>query len=403
MKNHKALTKTMAPLQDSLRQIYKFTATWHLARSLISLFIPYYLYSAGVPIKGILGMYLAGLIAIIPVNYITGYLIATKGYKLPFVLSIPFKLATLFLLWIFPTYRFPVEAIGIANSTGAGFSDITRNILFASNTEQKKRGSALSFIESFTIVGTFLGPIAGGIIYELFGFVTAIFVSAAIMLLSLVFLSRTRNYPLDGKYRVFRMLKEQKNLPYVLISFFQGPYLLSAGTVYPLFLATLVETPLKFGLLGALSPLALIIFSVFIGRRIDLNSPKKLLALAGVLLFLEWMLKAFVTDILTISILLFLGGFIGKAFHLPKRTLLYNRAEETGARQAFLVLLEQVSYYSRILVLAISLFMPNPLQFIFVATALSMIYFIVFNRLDTQERGTHRRNTTILQSRERPV
>ncbi|MDI9258658.1 MFS transporter [Alicyclobacillus sendaiensis] len=240
------------------------------------------------------------------------------------------------------------ELLGIRMLQGAfsGFS-ASANALVASTIPEERLGFALGWLSTFAMVGSLVGPLLGGVLvdafhhnYRIVFYLTAAFATTAFFLTWTMIREpkasshepkgATRRMGLIGQFKAVRDLRSVQVMFFVL---FAAQFsVMSVQPVLPLYIRQLVgRDPQLLGVIGTLSGacfavtgIADLIFSPFLGKRSDRIGYRKVLSISLVGAALCYIPQALAPNVWVFMLGRFLlGAFIGGI--LPTANALVGR------------------------------------------------------------------------------
>lgn len=165
-----------------VREIYWSLGVNGLGLSLVSIFVPIYLYNLGYDLRTILLLYMADFALRIALQPIGGRYVARYGPKHGFVVAVLATVATLVLLTSLEANSGLLWLIPIGSAVLNVFHFLAFMTYFARSYEEKKVSSQVSIISQLIVTVTTIGPFIGGLIASMFG--VQISLLAAILLVS---------------------------------------------------------------------------------------------------------------------------------------------------------------------------------------------------------------------------
>lgn len=257
---------------QELNEIYLSMFILHFAESLISIFVPIYLYTLGYPIPFIIAYFavheFAYLLLCIPMTKV----IARIGAKHAMLLSMP--LLILYYLGL----RGIESAIGLTLllplllALHGSLFNISYHLNYLYHSRAKHRGTEIGTIGILTTTSTALAPLVGGTVATTLGF-GPLFAGAAVLLLfstAPLFLTKDRRERHDLSTRDVLHVYNTPSLR----SFWWSQIGYSIETIigrvlWPIFLIILLSTTARVGALVTLSLMMSIVAFYIIGKLTD--------------------------------------------------------------------------------------------------------------------------------------
>ncbi|TDY49716.1 DHA1 family multidrug resistance protein-like MFS transporter [Alicyclobacillus sacchari] len=228
--------------------------------------------------------------------------VADKHGKKMMVMRTTLAIAIATCLMGFSRNVYELLIIRMLQGAFSGFS-ASANALVASVIPEERLGYALGWLSTFAMVGSLLGPLLGGVLvdtfhhnYRIVFFLTALFASTAFILTWLLVreprvnaehaASPRKRLSLIGQ---FKLLGEMKSIQVMFFVLFVAQFsVMSVQPVLPLYIRELADKSTQLvGILGTLSGicfavtgLADLIFSPFLGKRSDRIGYKRVLSIS---------------------------------------------------------------------------------------------------------------------------
>ena len=298
-------------LNRELSELYFTVAIRSFALSLITIFVPIYLFEKGFSINEIFLFYSIFSASAAIMVYFSSKLSARIGIKHGILSSIPL-LITFYIIIKFveakPIFFIAPILLGIQ----ASLFWVNFHTDFAEFSSRRFRAEQISGYIIICLILTALGPLVGGFFIHYVGF-NLLFILVALLLLTSViplFLSKEIYVRKDFSLRkVKESLKEIK--PLGLTGFIGYGFVLSASVAWPLFMFLVLKAHTSTGSLVSLSLFVSILSNFFIGKLGDKLSRKNILMVGSFLYSLVWLLAFFSKSIFSIVLVNVLLGFIG--------------------------------------------------------------------------------------------
>lgn len=266
---------------------------------LIGIFVPVFLFHAGVSLQNIFMFLAAIFIFRIPLAFAFGLVVGRIGPKHSIAVSTIIFIAFLFLLLSFESIGWPLLFLSFTFTFANGLFFIAYNTDFSKIQHNKHGGKELGWLYIFESFGSALGPIVGGLTATFFAPELTIVLSIVVLLVSLVPLFMT-NEPV----KVHQKISYRK---FTLKPHMRGYIALGASAIqkvtnlalWPLLVAVLIftdETYAKLGLLVAASVLVSMFAARMFGKFIDNKKGKALLRYGVGMNFVLQLSKAIVTS-----------------------------------------------------------------------------------------------------------
>jgi MFS family permease len=329
---------------DELAEIYTSMTMRSLGFGVIGIFVPVYLYKAGVGIQDILLFFLLLFLFRVPMSFVVGKIVARIGPKHTIALSTLISIIFLVMLLSFDLVRWPLAALSFVYTASLALFFIPYNVDFSKVQHKNHGGKELGWLFIFEKAGMAAGPFLGGIVASIFAPEAAILVAIGILFGSLVPLFMT-NEPIKTHQKI--SLRTFPNRKYTR-SFISISALNlgnnSYNMIWPLFLAVFIFTEgtyFKLGSLAAISVLVAMFSAHMFGAFIDSKKGSALLSF-GIWMGLALQIaRSFVTTTGGAVAVNTLGEPIMLAYRMPLVKGVYDEADSArGHRIAYMTWLE---------------------------------------------------------------
>ncbi|MYB40189.1 MFS transporter [Candidatus Saccharibacteria bacterium] len=268
-----------------LKRLYTSTSLYTLGLSLVSVFIPIYLYSLGFSISAIAFFYVVHyafrLVAVFPI----AKLVERLGVKHIMAASYLLTFLKVVLLITLPDIGWPLWFIAVVEGLDHSTYFLPYHIGVSKLKKRKAAGKQLSVIYQWNNLAGALGPILGGVIAQFFGVVYALIITAGVIVVSIIPLTRSPE-----------PLREPQNMklsrfPWKSIKGDIGNQIGSSvnqlGTqgIWTMFLGIYVFTQgnayLGLGILSSVSFIFAIVIARYFGRLVDRGKGRPLLRVSA--------------------------------------------------------------------------------------------------------------------------
>lgn len=274
--------------------IYFFNLISSFATSMITLFVPIYLYQNNYSIIQILLFFFISYLTFTILAYPIGKIVGKIGKKKSILVSIPFMIAYLLLLRGIPEAPLMFFFAAIVIAMRHAFFNFGYHLEFLEGSNKEKRSSEMSFNEIILVFTRAIGPIVGGIISFQYGFNILFIISAVLSLLAVLplFLTRDNSEATELRGIFNSILHKKKHRP--LIRSYAG-YAIETSInrdIWPIYLIIILGTTQAVGGMAGITMLISIIVLFFIGKVSDINK-KKVLKYGSFFYPLSWIFRLF--------------------------------------------------------------------------------------------------------------
>ena len=286
-----------------INEIYVSIFIMKLAETMISLFVPIYLYSLHYSlVKIIIFFFIGNLISVVGALP-AAKLVARLGAKHSILASIPLLILYylgLRFLPIYPTLFFILPFLSAIQGLLYNFGF---DLNFITHADRNSLGREISFIHILTILASVVSPLLAGLIITIFGYNLLFLSGSTFLVLSLLplFASEDSYRRLDFDWRdVVNYAINKKQLGMTL-SFVGYAIESSIGLIiWPLFLIIILGVAEKVGYVAALSATITVVILSVTGTLTDRFNTRKLMRFGTMLYFLGWIGSVFVDSTLKV-------------------------------------------------------------------------------------------------------
>ena len=294
-------------------------------------FLPFYIRELGITDTNLVAQWSGWLmgapaLVMVIVSPLWGFLADRVGRK-PMVERALFgsSIVIFLMVWVGNVYQLLFLRLlqGLLTGTVAASTS-----LISATSPLKKMGFSLGLLQTGIFLGTFLGPLLGGISADIFGFRNSFRITAVLLFISgwLIFFlveekftpSNTEKNIIPFKKMMALILNHKQLLVMFIILFLVRFSIKTISPILALFVETIVSDPKNIstltGLMLALTGLAAAFSAINIGKLIEkkpsISTPLLMVSLIGTGFF--FLPQGFVTDIMQLALLrLCLGLFYG--------------------------------------------------------------------------------------------
>ncbi|HZX49556.1 MAG TPA: hypothetical protein VFE94_00190, partial [Candidatus Paceibacterota bacterium] len=349
------------------------------AGALIGIFIPIYLLGLGKPLAEVMLFLIVHNIVLFGAALCAVFVSNKVGLVRTLWIRFGFLFLYLFLLYLLQTETgFPIYLVAVVGGIEAAFYWIPLNILFTRYAETKAMAKQMSKFFVLPEAAGLFAPLIGGFIAVSLGF-PALFVFAFIVNIAAVgFLQNLHKEKTNFEFSLSRFKRIwQRNKTYFVSEFFDNIPEEVVGIIFPIVAYLSLLSVTDIGVIGTLISLGMMIFTLLIGNFADRFDKIKMLRLGAALFIATWLVAFFMESVLGFYAVSILLGFFLRLFLVPYNALLYANAKTDDAQ--FLVLREIPVISARVFVFLLAILLASRLEFVFLAAALSLLYFFFFN------------------------
>lgn len=355
------------------------------AMSFVAIFIPIYLFELGYSLQ----MVMAWLIIHHTTLLLGAFITVKVSNKIGLVHSLHIRFGLLllyFLLLLFGLKEIPLlfYIIPIISGLESAFYWIPLNILFVRNTKDEDMGKSMSRFFVVPKALSMAGPLVGAFIAIHYGF--NILFAFAMFLLFFVFLpilslkSEKTNFIFSReKFGEIWRKNKQYFVPEIIDNLAED-----AMSLWFIFIYLQLASTLEVGIIGAITSVAALFFTLTLGKLTDRWNKHKLIKIGALLVSIVWFVNFTIGEFFPNQYLFYIATIFAtlalKVFLVPYSSLMYNQTRKDDAQ--FLVLREIPTVLGRVILFSIAILLHGHLPFIFLSVG---IIFTFFWFLDTKK------------------
>lgn len=374
-------------MTKNLKKYNIFVFISGFARSLIEIFIPLFLYKAGMTFNNILIYYLFINFFSILVSLALLKLGKKVPYKYFLIISSIFFIFTYYLLNNYNSSFLFIITLALCYSIYRRSYWMTKRYYSVKYAAKRKTGEASAWITISGELAGLLSSLAGAFFLDNQKFITLATLSLILMLISIITLFKIKHIKekTATKEDYKTILKNIKPDNYIILFLYEATFYISL--FFPLYLYIYVESTYTFvGIINLLIGLSSIFFVWKFGRHMDKNK-KDYLRLVTIILCILYFLKLSSTNSIIIAIIALLEGYLSKI-----HTTSYSRdiwfLGKNCNPEAYNFILETITNVGRLIIITMFILLGfNIKQVLFI----SIIMFLIssFFKFDDGKGGYH--------------
>lgn len=365
-----------------LEELYLSVAILDFALAAVALFEPVYLYQLGYSLQHILMFYLTAYVAYFFLLPLGGKFVARYGPERSIALStimlIGYYVGLVMTKSLAP--MFWVTPILLALQKTLYWP--AYHVDFIRTSDQGQRGKEFSGLWSMSTLMYIIGPLVGGAVVATFGFATLFLGVIALILLSNVplFVRPLDHQPEAYSYREsFRLPFRRQHIKSTIAYLgFGEEFVLQF--IWPVFIILVVKSYFQLGGLIALASLITALATLYIGRVVDRNQPRRALAWGTVVTAVVWLTRPFFRLVGPVFISDSIGRIAKNTTFVPMTAITYERALREKNVIPRAVFYEQGFALAKSLapavIILLGLFMPTFTAAFIVAGVTSLLYLL---------------------------
>ena len=340
-----------------LTQIYISSAIRNFALSLISLFVPLYLFKElGYPLEQVMYFFIfyAAIFAVL--TPMAAKFSARFGLKHSVLISVPLYLLFVLLLYFLPTYSIPLFIIAGLLGASQAFYWMGMHIVFKHASDHKHRGEEVGKRKGISVLAAMFGPLLGGFLIKFVGFKFVFILASILLFSSAFFLFLSKEDHVRYHFSV-RSLVDKRQWRNALFFTARGTHVIAAGVIWPLFIFTILNDYFTLGLIGFLISIVSALLIMFIGKYSDRIEKRKIVRWIAGFESLSWFLKAAVTTVGHVFGATIFGAFTYGVVEAPLGAMEYDKVK--GGAASYFVNREIFICLGRILMLVFVLMVDS--------------------------------------------
>lgn len=356
-------------------ELYVSVGIKALAQSIITIFIPVYLYKLGLSISSIALYYLIFYFAVTFFMHFAMKLNHKIGLKKVLSLGTIILIAYYYLLDYLQngTIHYSIVAIILGISMAVYYASF--HIYFTKFADKKHEASEMSIIRSLFRFSAIIGPLVGALLITAGSYRLSFIIVSTLLIISIFPLLLTKDQKIKKQTITFsRVIKadtKKKALAYIA----SGAIGTTAWILWPLFIYLNVEKLISLGLIISVGSLITIFFLFTIGKTADKHKEKVLKT--GVYTHaITWPARLFFLSPIGIFIMNFLSTITLLMIDLPFSKLIYEKGRKSKNIANYFLFREYNLEIGRTIVLA-TVFLTGQIYWAFILSFFMTFAYLV--------------------------
>lgn len=313
--------------KGELTQIYISVALRFFAVSLMSLFVPLYLYQEmGFSFSETISFYIFYAIIFAVATPFAGKFSAKYGLKHSVLASVPFYLLFIIFLYFLPSFNFSLVLLSSLLGISLAFYWMGMHLLFYHASDHEHRGEEVGKRASISLLATVLGPLIGGFLIHFVGFKIVFGLTSVFLLLSALILFLSKEDHIRYHFSL-RSLVNKSNWKDSLFFVSQGTRVIAEGVIWPLLIFFILGNYFSLGIVGSLLGGVASVLVLLSGKYSDHVDKRKIIRYVTGFSSLFWFLRAFVTTTGQVFGITILGAITYGIKESPLAALEYDKAK----------------------------------------------------------------------------
>lgn len=335
-----------------LNEIYVVMSIRSFIISTIGVFIPIYLYTAGLSVQDIALFYIIMFGAEGILHYPSALLLSRLGPKHNIALSLPILVFHLWQLWTIEQYHFPLWTIAVTGSITLALYWTAYHYDFSKAKTKKKASKQVSRQYIIIAILGAIAPFIGGSIAEYYGFSTLFGVVTLLMLLAVVPLFKTGDKHPRHKFNPHKVRFDNYTSRQLIAVGASAVEATTQLTFWPLLVYLVIGNYQKIGIVTSSALILTIVTTYYVGKRGIDGDRCKYIRTGSFLTGLIHIFRPLASSILHVFGFNLLNSFTHAIFMSPLMTEYYLHADE-NSRLEYIYYGEAIGSALRVMFLAI--------------------------------------------------
>jgi len=363
--------------KKEMTEIYISVAIRAFALSLLSLFVPLYLYiELGYGLSVVLGFFIVYALVFALATPGAAKIAARIGLKHCILLSVPMHVIYYFLLYGLKSYPIPVYLVSVFFGLGNAFFWIAFHIEFAKVSDHNHRGEEVGKRQAVGLAAWLVGPLVGGVLIDWIGFGFVFVLASVLLFFSAIFLFFSKEVHIPFKFS----LKDVLNREYLrdgLVFISRGIWDISTWVLWPMFIFFILKNYTSLGILGSVFGAVTSVMVFYVGKASDKRDKRKLIRI-GLVDSLTWWLRPLAASVAQVFGFTVFSGLAYVFVQVPLMVLVYDKAQKKKEELVeFFIWREIFLCVGRVLVLLVVL-LTGKFVYGFVLTGISNFAYLLF-------------------------
>lgn len=370
---------------SGINKIYLSESIRSFGQGLINVFIPIYLLLNGYSLKAVVWFFIIQSIIHLILAIPSGYIGSRIGYKYLILLSIPFYICFLFLLYNLKIYFYPLWLLAIVKEIGGTLYWVGRHSLLGFNSDDGKIGSQIGMTKILTSVADMPAPLIGGIILSLLGIQPLVILVGFVVLLSVIPLTLIKEEWKDNSFSVKNIFTKMhlRNAPVFMVHGIDN--VVSGDLVWPVYLFLYISFQyIGLGLLSLFYDIVSIISNYIIGIFSDKNY-KRTLRLGAISTFVIWLIRLIIRTPLPVYIVDSFSSITDQFIYIPFGATSYKIAKDNHFLQ--LIVFREMAIHVGKLITLFAVLAIGSLRYALVLGLIYSLGYIVFGFYEGKDKN----------------
>ena len=318
-----------------LSELYAMMSLRSMAMSLISIFVPIYLYTLGYGIPTILLFYIAASATHALMSPVSAKISSHIGFKHGMLLGFLGYFLYYVMLAMLGTNSQLLYITAATYGVSQAFFWIPFHAFFPALTDSRKRGEEVALLQIFPGIFSIIAPLISGLIIFFADFDTLFIAGLGFLMAAAFPLLMSKDIRMPFRFSM-QVKGFDKRLAVSLVSYSD----ILNETLWPIFIFTIVGSAAALGGIMALGVLVGFAIAWIIGSMCDRGYRKKILQFGSVGQSVIWTFRAFASNLVYIVGVESAWRFVSKFTEVSYNSAYYERARKARRKLEFAVLRE---------------------------------------------------------------
>lgn len=310
-------------------ELFGTTTIMDVADAMVTVFVPIFLYTSGFSLIQIIEFFTVVYIIYFFVVPLGGKLVKSRGFEHCILYSSFFTIFYYLFLFAVSYSHFFIVGVAIMLVLAKTFYWPAYHCDFAFYGGTKSYGRGLGARSVFTSIVSIIGPVAGGIITQVWGFKLLFIVVVVLYFASHIFtfstLEKFQPEPFSYSRAIKRVFRQKNRKKFFSFLGFGEEFI--GLCFWPLFVYAIVDNYTDIGLIFGGSALALSFATLYIGRLTDKTDKKALLKTGTYIYSLLWLIRLFIRGGLGVFLVESVSSIGRRLVNTPQMAIIYQRAK----------------------------------------------------------------------------
>jgi len=280
-----------------INELYASMAIFNFGVSLISLYVPIFMYQRGFTISNILMFFVIAAVYYVLFSIPSAKISSRFGVKHTMLASLPL----LIVYYLCLNYLVPGSVLFfILPAIASGHSvlfNIAYHLNFIEHADRDKTARQMTFITMFSSFSQFASPFVGALLIINYGFGGGFAIGSAIILVSMfpLFFSKDVHEPMSFSIKdIWHYTTSKKHIPMNLSFLGYAVASIIGRLIWPVFLIVILGTVKMVGGIVSLTTFFTLISMYFVAKLADKWDKEKLIKIGTIMHFFGWVFRIFV-------------------------------------------------------------------------------------------------------------